>query len=85
MTKNDGIVFKIVNNLLDSDKSLQLCSTNPLYPPYMVHANDIIEVWKFVNYIAKELPDVQVSESELVKSVREIQREVSELKHLVRK
>jgi hypothetical protein len=51
----------------------------------MVHANDIIEVWKFVNYIAKELPDVQVSESELVKSVREIQREVSELKHLVRK
>lgn len=85
VTKNDGIVFKIVNNLLELDKSLQLCSTNPLYPPYMVHANEIIEVWKFVNYIAKELPDVKVAESDLVKSVREMQREVSQLKNLVRK
>jgi transcriptional regulator with XRE-family HTH domain len=85
VTKNDGIVFKIVNNLIESQRSLQLCSTNPLYPPYMVNANDILEVWKFVNYIAKEMPDVQVSESELVKSVREIQREVSELKHIISK
>jgi len=85
VTKNDGIVFKTVNNLLDTEKSLQLCSSNPLYPPYMVHANEILEVWKFVNYIAKELPDVKVAESALVQSVREMQREVSELKHLVRK
>jgi len=83
VTKSDGIVFKIVNNLIDSQKSLQLCSTNPLYPPYMVHANEILEVWKFVNYIAKELPNIEVKESDLVNSVREIQREVSELKHIM--
>ena len=64
VTQNDGIVFKVVNNFLDSHKSLQLCSTNPQYPPYMVHGNEIIEVWKFVNYISKELPDVEVGQSE---------------------
>lgn len=85
VTQNDGIVFKVVNNFLESHKTLQLCSTNPQYPPYMVHANDILEVWKFVNYISKELPDVEVGQSELTKSIKSLQQEMNEIKTLVRR
>lgn len=83
VTQNDGIVFKVLNNFLDSHKSFQLCSTNPQYPPYMVHANDILEIWKFVNYIAKDLPDVEVGQSELTKSIRSLQQEMNEIKKIV--
>lgn len=85
VTQNDGIVFKVVNNFLESHKSFQLCSTNPQYPPYMVHANDILEIWKFVNYISKELPDVEVGQSELTKSIKSLQQDMNEIKQLVRK
>lgn len=85
LTQNDGIVFKMVNNFLESHKSFQLCSTNPQYAPYMVHANDIIEIWKFVNYISKELPDVEVGQSELTKSIKSLQQEMNEIKKMVSK
>ena len=85
VTQNDGIVFKVVNNFLESHKSFQLCSTNPQYPPYMVHANDILEIWKFVNYISKDLPDVEVGQSELTKSIKALLQEMNEIKQLVRK
>jgi transcriptional regulator with XRE-family HTH domain len=85
VTKEDGIVFKIVNNLIETEKSFQLCSTNPVYPPYLVHVNDILEMWKFVNYISPELPEVTISDNDLLKSVKGIQKEVSELKSILRK
>jgi transcriptional regulator with XRE-family HTH domain len=85
VTKDEGIVFKIVNNLLATEKSFQLCSTNPLYPPYMVHANDILEMWKFVNYISPELPEIAIPENDLAKSVKGIQKEVNELKSMLRR
>lgn len=56
VTKDDGIVFKIVYNKIEESQSLMLCSTNPEYAPYEVHLGDVLEVWKFVNYINEELP-----------------------------
>lgn len=85
VTQNNGIVFKVINNFLESHRSLQLCSTNPQYAPYMVHANDILEVWKFVNYISKELPEVEVGQSELTRSIRSLQQEMNEIKRIVSK
>lgn len=81
VTKDDGIVFKIVNNKLDSTQSFQLCSTNPLYPPYMVHVNEIIEVWKFINYISSDLPDVKIDEGQMIRTMQMLQAEVHELKN----
>jgi transcriptional regulator with XRE-family HTH domain len=85
VTKEDGIVFKIVQNLLDSTQSFQLCSTNPLYDPYFVHANDILEMWKFVNYICPELTDVRPDDQNLAKSIKSLQQEVHALKNIVSK
>lgn len=81
VTKDDGIIFKIVNNKIDANQSFQLCSTNPMYAPYMVHVNQIIEVWKFVNYISPELPDVTIDEGEMLQTMKQLQAEVHELKN----
>jgi transcriptional regulator with XRE-family HTH domain len=82
VTKDDGIVFKLVYNHLAKSNSFQLCSTNPLYDPYHVHVNDVIEIWKFVNYISPELPDVEIPQNDMVKSLKSLQKDVHELKHL---
>lgn len=84
VTKEDGIVFKILYNHLMHNNSFQLCSTNPLYAPYMVHVNDIIEVWRFVNYISPDLPEIELPHNSISKSLKELQKEVYELKHLMK-
>lgn len=84
VTKDDGIVFKVVHNLLSSEQSFQLCSTNTFYEPYKVHANDVIEMWKFVNYISPELPEVRIDDNDLSKSLRSLQSEVSQLKTMMK-
>lgn len=82
VTKNEGIVFKIIYNYLKERESIQLVSTNPLYTPYFVHADEIIEVWKFVNYICSDIPDVKLDDGNLNKTLINLQKEVSEIKNL---
>lgn len=84
VTKDDGILFKVVHNMLESSQSFQLCSTNTFYKPFMVHVNDILEIWKFVNYISPELPDVRMDDNDLSKSLKELQKEVHEIKSIVK-
>lgn len=81
VTKDEGIVFKIVHNLLETNQSFQLCSTNTFYDPYLVHANDILEMWKFVNYISPELPEVRLDDQSLSRSIQALQQEVHSLKN----
>lgn len=83
VTKNDGIVFKIVHNLLSTNQSFQLCSTNSFYSPYFVHVNDVLEIWKFVNYISPELPDVKMDDQDLSKTLQGLQKEIHELKNVI--
>src|ERR1035437_5895221 len=61
ITLDDGIVFKIVNNQLSKNKTLQLTSLNPYYKPYEVVINKVKEVWKFTHYISSQLPELAVS------------------------
>lgn len=85
ITKDEGIVFKIVNKVEGKENVVQLSSTNPLYEPYMLNVNEIIEVWKFVNYISHDLPDVKISDNDLVKSVKSIQRQVNKINSYIKK
>jgi transcriptional regulator with XRE-family HTH domain len=80
VTKNDGIVFKIVNNLTENHQSFQLCSTNTFYEPYLVPVSEILEMWKFVNYISPTLPEVRWDDHALSQSVKGLQQEVHALK-----
>lgn len=84
VTKDDGIVFKIVYNKIKENKSLQLVSTNPLYDPYEVDVRDVLEVWKFVNFISNELPDPGAERDDLSSVVLNLQKEIRQIKNVLR-
>ncbi|HQV53702.1 MAG: LexA family transcriptional regulator [Flavobacteriales bacterium] len=80
VTKDDGIVFKVLYNKLKENGNLLLCSTNPLYVPYEVPINNVLEIWKFVHFISAELPEPNLSRDELTRSVQDLRKEVSQLR-----
>jgi len=82
LTQDDGIVFKIVENKIESEGKLTLRSLNPLYQPYDLAAADIKEVWRFVHYICAEMPqrsENTLREEQLLQTVQELQRKVEEI------
>jgi transcriptional regulator with XRE-family HTH domain len=79
-TLDDGIVFKVVENNIKTDRKLILYSLNTLYEPYEVHINEVKEIWKFVNYISSELPDPVVPEKQLIQTVAGMKHDLERLK-----
>jgi transcriptional regulator with XRE-family HTH domain len=84
LTLEEGIVFKIVENLIDTEHKLRLYSLNPLYEPFDIHVNDIKEVWKFVNYISSEIPDPVLPQDDLFKVVSGLKNDIEKLKSKLR-
>lgn len=80
LTKSEGIVFKIVENQLRSQKKLHLISLNPLFEPYDLAADEILEVWKFAHYISEEIPEPQVGQAEVAAALLELRRDMSLVK-----
>lgn len=62
VTKEDGIVFKVVYNKIKSNKTFLLCSTNTAYEAYEVKVDDILEIWKFTNYINSDAPEFKLQD-----------------------
>ncbi len=56
VTKDDGIVFKIVYNRIQENGKLLLCSTNTFYQPYEVIIENVLEIWSFTHFISSEMP-----------------------------
>ena len=59
VTKDERIVFKILYNQLKKNKTFLLCSTNPSYESYEVHVEEIMEIWKFTNFINSDAPELE--------------------------
>jgi transcriptional regulator with XRE-family HTH domain len=85
LTVNDGVVFKIVDNLIQDEGLLRLYSLNSLYKPYDVPIPDIKEVWRFINYINSEIPVAENSGDNLSQKIFELTREVEAIKHQINK
>ncbi len=84
VTKEEGIVFKVVYNRIEDEGSLLLCSTNPVYQPYSVKLNDVLEVWKFVNFINPKFEEpTQTGTDEVGPALRVLQREIGFIKEKV--
>jgi transcriptional regulator with XRE-family HTH domain len=80
LTLDEGIVFKIAENLLETEHKLHLFSLNPMYEPFEVHASEIKEIWKFVNYISSEIPDPMIPPDELIRTVAGLKKDLNILK-----
>jgi transcriptional regulator with XRE-family HTH domain len=76
LTREEGVVFKIVENKLTEEGILTLHSLNTIYEPFDLHVGEIREVWKFVHYISSEMPEPNRERDPLTDTVRQLQKEV---------
>ncbi len=79
LTRDEGIVFKIVINQIKKRKRMILHSLNQFYKPYEINIVDVREVWKFCNFISNEIP-YPASRDDLLKSISVIEHEVDAMK-----
>lgn len=80
LTLSDGVVFKVVENLIQQQGCLKLFSLNSLYEPYEVSLADIREVWAFTHFISAEVPGEGFTHHSLARTLLELKRDVDALK-----
>ena len=79
-TLDDGIVFKVAENLIREQGVLRLHSLNPLYEPFEIPVNGVKEIWKFTHYISTELPEPILPQEELLKTVANLKNDMHRIK-----
>lgn len=84
LTINDGIVFKVVDNLIQDEGLLKLYSLNTFYKPFDVKVQDVKEVWRFVNFISSEIPE-NTQEFNLQQKLIDLTLEVESIKKQLHK
>jgi transcriptional regulator with XRE-family HTH domain len=57
VSKTEGVVYKRIANKFKDNKKLKLVSDNPVYDPYDVAGEDILEIWKAKAYFSTHLPE----------------------------
>lgn len=55
VTVEEGIVFKLVYNQIETKRSLLLSSTNPLYKPFELPIHEVAEIWKLETFNGFEM------------------------------
>ncbi len=83
LTLDDGVVFKVAENRIRSEKKLVLHSLNPAYEPYDLPVTGIREIWKFVHYISSEIPEPNLPKDVLSDNVVKLTKEVREMKKFI--
>ncbi len=83
-TLDDGVVFKVAENLIGESGMLRLHSLNPAYEPYPVHVNEIREVWKFVHFISSQIPETNTPMEQLSNQFSLLKKEVESIKSKIR-
>lgn len=82
-TLDNGIVFKVVENMLEKEGIFRMYSLNPLYEPYDVPVTEIKEIWKFIHFISTEIPEPMLPQDELLKTVALLKNDVLKIKSKV--
>lgn len=80
VSKNDGIVYKRIMKNNKQKNKMTLVSDNPSYQPYIVNADDIIEVWQAQMIISKANTQQRWDVNQLAGLVNNLQQQVSVLK-----
>lgn len=70
ITRDQGVVFKRVENDLPRGSRLVLHSDNPAFAPYSIEADDVMEVWRAAAYLSFELPSALDGQPASAASVR---------------
>lgn len=57
ISKGDGVVYKRAGNKFKENKSLKLISDNPIFEPYTIPGEDVLEIWKAKAFISTAFPE----------------------------
>lgn len=81
VSKSDGVVYKRVTGKFKEQKKLKLISDNPVYEPYEISGEDILELWKARGYISTQLPEPapEPTMESLTAMMAQMQRSISKL------
>jgi transcriptional regulator with XRE-family HTH domain len=80
VSKNEGIVYKRIMKNNRTKNKLTLVSDNPVYEPYNVNAEDVLEVWRAQMIITKANTAQRWDVNSLAGLVNNLQEQVSTLK-----
>ncbi|MDB5030315.1 MAG: DNA-binding transcriptional regulator, XRE-family domain [Mucilaginibacter sp.] len=81
VSKSDGVVYKRIGNKFKDNKKLKLVSDNPVYEPYEINGEDILEIWKAKAYISTHLPlpTPEPTMESLTSMMAQMQRSIAKL------
>lgn len=79
ITKNDGIVFKIVDNRIKENETLLLTSLNPAYKPYEIPVSEVLELWKYHSYWTEQTLEPATTADHILIKIEEVRQEVTAL------
>jgi transcriptional regulator with XRE-family HTH domain len=81
ISKDDGVVYKRIGNKFKDNKKLKLISDNPVYEPYEINGEDVLEIWKAKGYISTQLPQPtpEPTMESLTNMMAQMQRSISNL------
>jgi transcriptional regulator with XRE-family HTH domain len=83
VSETRGVLFKQVFRNNSDDKSIQLCSNDPIFEPFDIEIGDIREIWKFVSLISNSFSEHVNSHDHMYFTVKELQRKINVIeKHL---
>ncbi len=80
VSNKEGIVFKRVFNRLKDSSMLALHSDNPVYSPYEIDVEDVVEIWEAKSYISSTFPIADLSLTRLASIVLDLQQQMTTLK-----
>ena len=80
VSKNEGIVYKRILKSNRAKNKLTLISDNPIYQPYNINPEDVLEIWQSQLIISKASQQQRWDVDQLASIVNTIQDQVSTLK-----
>jgi len=80
LTLDEGIVFKVIENRIEADKTLMLNSLNPDYEPYSMPVAQIREIWRFIHFISPHLPESSLHKHNLLESIATLKQDMAKIK-----
>jgi transcriptional regulator with XRE-family HTH domain len=80
ISRNEGIVYKRIMRNNRTKNKITLVSDNPVYEPYNINSEDVLEVWKAQMIITKANMQQRWDVNQLAGLVNNLQEQVSTLK-----
>lgn len=80
LTKNEGVVYKRIMKNIKQKNKITLISDNPIYEPYQVSSDEVLEAWKAVYILNKANTMQRWDVNSLAGMVNNLQEQVTTLK-----